>query len=209
MLVSLVWTQASGVITLSHKTPGPISELKKNKNDFNIMASMKPDDVHSAGRLTYPPLDGSLLFPELLEYNARHNPGHPYFIYPGDGEVQKISHLEFYCACQRVAHAVRPGRQGKDKEVVVILANCDTILYQALFMGIIYAGLIVGEISLWSRCIAKYHVSAVSDVSKKFSTCCHRYAQEDQLPPHDSITNLTQGSDYRYQSPTVPKWGSV
>lgn len=31
MLVSLVWTQASGVITLSHKTPGPISELKKKK----------------------------------------------------------------------------------------------------------------------------------------------------------------------------------
>ena len=170
---------------------------------------MKPDDAHNTGRLTYPPVDGSLLFPELLEYNARHNPGHPYFVYPGDGEVQKISHLEFYRACQRVAHAVRPGRQGKDKEVVVILANCDTILYQALFMGIIYAGLVVRGISSWSRCIAKSHVSAVSDVSKKFSTCCHRYASEDQLSSHDSITNLTQGSHYRYQSATVPKCGNV
>ena len=99
-------------------------------------------ETHSA-RLSYPPLDGSLLFPELLEYNAQHNPDHPYFVYPSDNGVRKISHLEFYRACQRVAHAVRPGRQGNDREVVVIIVNCDTILYQALFMGIIYAGLIV------------------------------------------------------------------
>ena len=100
-------------------------------------------ETHSASRLSYPPLDGSILFPELLEYNAQHNPDHPYFVYPSDNEVRKISHLEYYRACQRVAHAVRPGRQGKDREVVVIIVNCDTILYQALFMGIIYAGLIV------------------------------------------------------------------
>ena len=109
------------------------------------MASTK-SDTRSLSGLSYPPLDGSLFFPELLEYNAQHNPDHPFFVYPGDkgtGEIRKISHLEFYRACQRVAHAVRPGRQGKSKEVVVILANCDTILYQALFMGIIYAGLIV------------------------------------------------------------------
>jgi len=102
-------------------------------------------DAHNP-KLSYPPTDGSLLFPQLLEYNAQHNPNHPFFVYPGDEgslELQKISHLEFYRACQRVAHVVRPGRQGQSREVVAIVANCDTILYQALFMGIIYAGLIV------------------------------------------------------------------
>jgi len=103
---------------------------------------MKSDTRSSSG-LSYPPLDGSLFFPELLEYNAQHNPDHPFFVYPdseGTGEIRKISHLEFHRACQRVAHAVGPG---KGREVVAIMSNCDTILYQALFMGVIYAGLIV------------------------------------------------------------------
>ena len=109
------------------------------------MASTKSDNRNSNG-LSYPPLDGSLFFPELLEYNAQHNPDNTFYVYPDDegtGGVRKISHLEFYHACQRIAHAVRPGRQGKGREVVAIMANCDTVLYQAIFMGIIYAGLIV------------------------------------------------------------------
>lgn len=108
------------------------------------MDSTKPD-MH---KLSYPPLDGSLFFHQLLEYNAQHNPDHSFFVYPsheGTSQVElcKISHLEFYRACQRTAHVVRPGRQEQSREVVAIMANCDSILYQALFMGIIYAGLIV------------------------------------------------------------------
>lgn len=102
-------------------------------------------DAHNT-RISYPPTDGSLLFPQLLEYNAQQNPDHPFFVYPADEgsfELRKISHLEFYRASQRVAHVVRPGLQGQSREVVAIVANCDTILYQALFMGIICAGLIV------------------------------------------------------------------
>ncbi|KAI6042371.1 putative aminoadipate reductase [Pisolithus marmoratus] len=92
---------------------------------------------------TYPPVDGSLFVPEMLEYNARNSPDHPFFVYPDEysKELRAISNLEFYRACQRVAHAVRPGRQGQDGEVVGIVANVDCILYQALFMGVIYAGL--------------------------------------------------------------------
>ncbi|KAI5999974.1 putative aminoadipate reductase [Pisolithus albus] len=92
----------------------------------------------------YPPIDGSLFVPEMLEYNALHSPTHPFFVYPDEQtkELHSISNLEFYRASQRVAHAVRPGRQGQDRKVVGIVANVDSILYQALFMGIIYAGLI-------------------------------------------------------------------
>ncbi|KAI6017887.1 putative aminoadipate reductase [Pisolithus marmoratus] len=102
-----------------------------------------PSDTEHPGKRTYPPVDGSLFVPEMLEYNARNSPDHPFFVYPDEHskELRTISNLEFYRACQRVAHAVRPGRQGQDGEVVGIVANVDCILYQALFMGVIYAGL--------------------------------------------------------------------
>ncbi|KAI6141940.1 hypothetical protein EDD17DRAFT_255664, partial [Pisolithus thermaeus] len=99
---------------------------------------------HSTKR-TYPPTDGSLFFPEMLEYNARHSPDRPFFVYPDEKtkELRCISILEFYRASQRVAHAICPGGQGRDRKVVGIVANVDCVLYQALFMGVIYAGLIV------------------------------------------------------------------
>ncbi|KAI6102822.1 putative aminoadipate reductase [Pisolithus sp. B1] len=80
----------------------------------------------------------------MLEYNVQHSPYHSFFVYPDEHskDLRSISNLEFYRASQRVAHAIRPGRQGQDKEVVGIVADVDSILYQALFMGIIYAGLI-------------------------------------------------------------------
>ncbi|KAI6097310.1 putative aminoadipate reductase [Pisolithus croceorrhizus] len=98
---------------------------------------------HSTKR-TYPPTDGSLFFPEMLEYNARHSPDRPFFVYPDEKtkELRCISILEFYRASQRVAHAICPGGQGRDRKVVGIVANVDCVLYQALFMGVIYAGLI-------------------------------------------------------------------
>ncbi|KAI6042372.1 hypothetical protein EDC04DRAFT_2528839, partial [Pisolithus marmoratus] len=98
----------------------------------------------------YPPVDGSLFVTEMLEYNVQHNPDHPFFVYPDETskELRSISTLEFYRACQRVAHTVRPGRQGQDREVVGIVANVDCILYQALFMGIIHSGLIVRRMFL-------------------------------------------------------------
>ncbi|KAI6102062.1 hypothetical protein EV401DRAFT_2024951 [Pisolithus croceorrhizus] len=78
-------------------------------------------------------IDGSLFVPEMLEYNARHK----------NKELCSISNLEFYRASQRVAHAVRPGRQSQDKEVAGIVANVDSVLYHALFLGIANASLIV------------------------------------------------------------------
>ncbi|KAG8215136.1 hypothetical protein J3R82DRAFT_8606 [Butyriboletus roseoflavus] len=57
-------------------------------------------------------------------------------------DLRHVSHLEFYHVCQRIAHAVRPNRQGPDNAIVAIIANSDTILYQSLTLGVIYAGLI-------------------------------------------------------------------
>ena len=112
--------------------------------DSMIMApsasfQQSPNDV------SYPPLDGSLFLPEMIEFNAKHNPTHTFYTFYDEhiNDLRHISHLEFYRACQRVAHAVRPNRQGPDNTVIAVIANCDTILYQALTMGVIYAGHIV------------------------------------------------------------------
>ncbi|KAF8837072.1 hypothetical protein BDN67DRAFT_909913, partial [Paxillus ammoniavirescens] len=82
----------------------------------------------------YPPLDGSLFLTEMIEFNAKYNPSRHFYVFydEQDRGLHYISHLEFYRACQRIAHAVRPNRQGMDNEVVAIIANSDTILYQAL-----------------------------------------------------------------------------
>lgn len=100
---------------------------------------LNPDAV------SYPPLDGSLFLPDMVAFNAVHNPTQTFYTFYDDrvDHLRHVSHLEFYRACQRVAHAVRPERQGPDNTIVAILANCDTILYHALTMGVIYAGLIV------------------------------------------------------------------
>ncbi|KAF8438365.1 putative aminoadipate reductase [Boletus edulis BED1] len=98
----------------------------------------------SPSGVSYPPLDGSLYLPEMVEFNAKRNPTHPFYTFHDEysNELRHISHLEFYRACQRVAHAIRPNRKGSDNEVIAIIANCDTILFQALVTGVMFAGLI-------------------------------------------------------------------
>ncbi|KAG1900203.1 putative aminoadipate reductase [Suillus fuscotomentosus] len=106
------------------------------------MVASRPNPVN-------PPLDGSLFLPELLEFNAQHNSDVTFFVYnkPDGNELVHISHRDFYRACHRAAHQVRPDRAGIDKEVVGIIANSDTLLYQTVFMGIIFAGLVPFPIS--------------------------------------------------------------
>ncbi|KAF9228211.1 acetyl-CoA synthetase-like protein [Gyrodon lividus] len=94
--------------------------------------------------ISHPPLDGSLFLTDMVEFNAKHNTTRPFYTFYDErtSDIRSISHLEFYRASQRIAHAVRPSRQGPDNEVVAMIAYSDTILYQALTMGLIYAGLV-------------------------------------------------------------------
>lgn len=99
-------------------------------------------------RPSYPPLDGSLFLPELVEFNAQHNSDIAFFVYdePDSNDLVSISHLDFYQACHRAAQKIRPGRTGTDNEVVVLLGNFDTLLFHTIFMGTILAGLVVRDI---------------------------------------------------------------
>jgi acyl-CoA synthetase (AMP-forming)/AMP-acid ligase II len=118
--------------------------------------------AHRLGSVNYPPLDGSLWLPELLEFNAQHNPDVTFYVYdePDSSDLVSISHLDFYQASHRAAHKIGPGRAGADKEVVALLGNFDTLLFHTVFMGIMVAGLVVCDSFLkkWKGLIDHCHI---------------------------------------------------
>ncbi|KIJ16095.1 hypothetical protein PAXINDRAFT_11135 [Paxillus involutus ATCC 200175] len=63
---------------------------------------------------------------------------------PGTTE---ISFLEFGRTAHRVAHMLRPSRQGPDGQVVMVIATTDTILHHAVVAGISMAGLVPFPVS--------------------------------------------------------------
>ncbi|KAG6843004.1 hypothetical protein H0H93_002586, partial [Arthromyces matolae] len=117
---------------------------------------------------SFPPLDGSVTIPESVDFNLEHNPNLDAFVFSEEGsaEITEISYLEFGRACHRVAHLVRPGRSGADKEVVAFIALADTIVYQAVTIGLMIAGLIPFPIS------PRNTPAAVAHLLRK--TSCHR-----------------------------------
>lgn len=94
----------------------------------------------------FPPLDHSLLFPDLINFHMEKNPSVPIFVFMNEsvpGNLTEISFSEFGRAAHRVAHALRPSRQGSDGEIVMIIANTDTILYHTVVAGLSIAGWVV------------------------------------------------------------------
>lgn len=115
------------------------------------MSPSDPQDVR------IPP---DVLLPQAIEFNLQHNPEHPFFTYVAEGtsEIATITHLEFGRAAHRVAHILRPNREGQDGQVVAMLALVDTPLAIAVTAGLIAAGFVVsvtliprGEVSLMRR----------------------------------------------------------
>ncbi|KAH8102700.1 hypothetical protein BXZ70DRAFT_929500 [Cristinia sonorae] len=93
-----------------------------------------------------PPLDGSLeVFPGIVDFHAEFNPSLPWAKFVSatkPGVSESISFLEYAQATHRIAHAIRPGRTGPEREVVAVLVHCDSILYLALLAGMIRAGFV-------------------------------------------------------------------
>ncbi|EPQ57812.1 acetyl-CoA synthetase-like protein [Gloeophyllum trabeum ATCC 11539] len=116
-----------------------------------------------------PPLDGSFrVLPGFVDYHHVHNPELPVFQFARDGsdDVASVSFREFARATHRIAHAVRPKGTGKDREVVALIAHCDTILYIPLMVGMIRAGFVPFPIS------PRNSTAAIYNMLEK--TSCHR-----------------------------------
>lgn len=99
----------------------------------------------SLSQRALPPLDGSrTVLPGLVDFNAENNPDSLFAAWPSsDAGTTGISFSELADATHRIAHLLRPGRQGQEGEVVAIVIHTDTILHCALFAGCVRAGLVV------------------------------------------------------------------
>ncbi len=115
-----------------------------------------------------PPTDGSVTLPETVDFHRKYNPNVPIYMFNGEGSshITEITHLEFGRACDRVAHFLRPGRRGPEGEVVAIIALSDNLLYLAVIIGIMRAGLIVClSFVLLLLSFTRVFVLAISDIS--------------------------------------------
>ena len=98
--------------------------------------------------LTYPPSDipQNLNLVEVLDFHTKHNPSAAIYTFSEDGKPghTEISFLEFGRAVHRVAHHIRPaGTTIVNRETIAFVALSDSLLYQAVTLGIAKAGYIV------------------------------------------------------------------
>ncbi|KAH9946609.1 hypothetical protein B0H21DRAFT_693457 [Amylocystis lapponica] len=92
--------------------------------------------------LALPPIDGTVsLIPGLLDFHAEHNPNHPMFTFHST-DFPSISFLEFAQATHRISHILCPTRSEPEGEIIAVLVHCDTVLYDALLVGIVRAGMV-------------------------------------------------------------------
>ena len=98
-------------------------------------------------KLVYPPLDYSVTLADAVDFNIEHNPTSPIYTFSKDGKsgITDISFLEFGRATHRAAHHIRPAREGPDRETIAFVALADSLLYQAVTLGIVRAGYIVSS----------------------------------------------------------------
>ncbi|GJF00095.1 acetyl-CoA synthetase-like protein [Phanerochaete sordida] len=93
-----------------------------------------------------PPLDGSLpTAPDILDFHNKHNANKSWFLFPAkdtSDELVSVTYGDMAQATHRIAHYIRPNREGADGQVVALLVHTDTVLYIAMIVGIMRAGFV-------------------------------------------------------------------
>ncbi|EKM52250.1 uncharacterized protein PHACADRAFT_211524 [Phanerochaete carnosa HHB-10118-sp] len=93
-----------------------------------------------------PPPDGSLpTLPQIADFHATHHPNSPWFLFPSKDSPQElvsVTYHEMVQASHRVAHIMRPNREGPDGEVIALLLHTDTLLYVTVVHGLFRAGFV-------------------------------------------------------------------
>ncbi|KAL1718564.1 hypothetical protein EV715DRAFT_291172 [Schizophyllum commune] len=150
------------------------------------------------------PLEANLAFPAACDFNLKHNPEQTCYVYAeADGTVREITYLEFGRAVHRAAHALRPSREGgEDGSVVAIIALSDTLLYQAVNIGLMKAGLVPFPISPRLSAPAVANLLRASD--------CHRVVATQQTL-HALIATVKGelGPEYTLEVDEVPVLDTV
>ncbi|KAK0200640.1 NRPS-like enzyme [Desarmillaria ectypa] len=167
----------------------------------------------SRSSLTFspPPIDGSLTFPEIIDYNGKHSTNHPLFLYedPDNEDVRTIPWSEAVAAFHTAGQYFKKYLHNEASPVVVsILANSDTLTLFATIIGIMRLGHIPFAISTRNSAPAVVHlmkttnskyliVTADAPVQKVSDTVCH-YNDDDERTitpiPMPAFGNVYVGS---------------
>lgn len=76
--------------------------MQPNKSDLPPLPPPKQQHGLTSATFKMPPVDGSMLVPEMYDWHATHSPEHPLFIYPdNDGQVKTIKWAEATRAIHR------------------------------------------------------------------------------------------------------------
>ncbi|PBK87982.1 acetyl-CoA synthetase-like protein [Armillaria gallica] len=95
----------------------------------------------SSSTFTRPPLDGSLTYPKIFDYNAQHSPHHPVFQFFDQDHIHKVTWSEVTKAIHAAGRIALESVPRTDSTPVVgVLANADGITFLTVIAGIIRAG---------------------------------------------------------------------
>ncbi|KAF9810700.1 hypothetical protein IEO21_06834 [Rhodonia placenta] len=153
-----------------------------------------------------PPLDGSIpALPGFLDFHAKHNASLPAWVLPNldpaSYDYVTVTWREFADATHRIAHAIRPGRAGPDRAVVAVFVNCDTLLYHALTVGIVRAGLVPFPLSPRN--------SASGVASMLVGTDCHKIISQASFAPLIKSVRAALPADYALEVDDLPALSDV
>ncbi|KAJ7647851.1 hypothetical protein FB45DRAFT_732988, partial [Roridomyces roridus] len=124
--------------------------------------------------------------PDVITGNLQKNPGDPFWIY-ADTRFDKlvtITQLEFGRATHRAAHLLRPSREGPDGQVVALLSESDTMLYNAVLVGLMTANYVAFPISPRNSAPAIYQLLRGSSCHDIVATCVTLAPLLDRLRTH-------------------------
>lgn len=80
----------------------------------------------------------------LIDHHAQNNPATPIYVFPSsNGARSQISHYEFSRACERVGRLIQPDITNLQEEVVGLIGDCDTLVYQTVVAGCACQGIVV------------------------------------------------------------------
>ncbi|KAF4617234.1 hypothetical protein D9613_005789 [Agrocybe pediades] len=153
--------------------------------------------LYPAARI-HPPVP-CLTVPDTLEYHRKHNATLPIYVYVDDQdeEPKQVSYLEFDRACHRVASTIAssipPSPDINTRPVVALIALTDSLLFQALVIGMMKGGFIPFPIS------PRNTAAAVVHLLKKSSSHYLLTTQVTLKPLIDGVKRELQSSDPTYE----------
>lgn len=150
----------------------------------------------------FPPIDHTTNVHETIEFHWKHNAELPVFAFNEDGssDVTEISFLEFGRAVHRAAHVLRPNRQGNDGEVVAFIALSDVVVYQAVFIGLMKAGLVVRDCLMTFFRYIIFYLPAFPHLSALHACSYCSHDEENQLSSTCDNTSYTSRTSQWSQS---------